>query len=60
MAGYPSITVPAGNVFGLPVGISWIGPAWSEGRLIRYAFAFEAATSARKPPRFLETLAGVS
>ena len=53
VAGYPSITVPAGDVFGLPVGISFIGPAWSEQRLISLAHAYEQATRHRKPPRFL-------
>ena len=52
VAGYPSITVPAGYVCGLPVGISFIGPAWSEPALIRYAYAFEQATQVRKPPEF--------
>ena len=54
VAGYPSITVPAGAVAGLPVGLSFIGPAWSEGPLLRLAFAFEQATRARLAPRFLE------
>ena len=43
VAGYPSITVPAGAVSGLPVGVSLVGPAWSEARLIALAYAFEQA-----------------
>ena len=58
VAGYPSITVPAGFVLGLPVGISFVGPAWSEGRLIRLASAFERATSARRPPGYARTAGG--
>jgi amidase len=53
VAGYPHITVPAGYVFGLPVGISFFGAAWSEPKLIQYAYAFEQATRARQAPRFL-------
>ena len=55
VAGYPHITVPAGYVFGLPVGISLFGRAWSEPKLVKYAYAFEQATKARHVPRFLET-----
>jgi amidase len=50
VAGYPSIAVPAGQAFGLPVGISFIGAAWSEPKLIALAYAYEQATKHRRPP----------
>ncbi len=52
VAGYPIVTVPAGFVHGLPVGISFFGRAWSEGKLIRLAYAFEQGTHVRRSPRF--------
>lgn len=56
VAGYPDVTVPAGFIFGLPVGISFFGRAWSEPTLIRIAYAFEQATKVRKAPKFLPTV----
>jgi amidase len=53
VAGYPNITVPAGDILGLPVGISFFGRAYSEPVLLKIAFAFEQATKHRKPPKFL-------
>ncbi len=50
VAGYPNVTVPAGHVHGLPVGVSFFGGAWSEPTLIRIALAFEQATKHRRPP----------
>jgi len=51
VAGYPDVTVPMGAVHGLPVGLSFFGPALSEPTLIEAAFAYEQATHRRKPPR---------
>jgi amidase len=53
VAGYPSVNVVAGFSYGLPVGISFFGRAWSEPVLIRLAYAFEQTTKFRKAPRFL-------
>lgn len=57
VAGYPNVTVPAGRIAGLPVGVSFFGRAYSEPVLLRIAFAFEQATKHRKPPTFLRTIA---
>ncbi len=56
VAGYPNVTVPAGNAFGLPVGINFFAGAWSEPMLIKLASGFEAATQARTTPQFLDSL----
>lgn len=52
VAGYPHVTVPAGYVHGLPVGFSFVGTAWSEPDLLRFAGAFERERDAREPPAF--------
>ena len=56
VAGYPHVTVPAGFVHGLPVGLSFVGMAWSEARLIGLAYAFEQATKHRRAPTFPRTV----
>jgi amidase len=56
VAGYPSITIPAGYVYGLPVGISLFASAWSEPKLIGLAYALEQTLKARTAPRFLPTV----
>ncbi len=55
VAGYPDITVPAGFIFGMPVGVSFFGRAWSEATLLKIAYAFEQMTKVRKAPEFLGT-----
>ncbi|HKT21072.1 MAG TPA: amidase family protein, partial [Nitrososphaerales archaeon] len=57
LAGYPAVTVPAGFAFGLPVGITFMGRAYSEPTLIRLAYAFEQATKHRRPPKYRPTTA---
>jgi amidase len=52
VAGYPHVTVPMGQTAGLPVGLSFIGPAWSDVRLLQYAHAYEQATKLRRPPTY--------
>ena len=55
VAGYPHITVPMGFIDNLPVGISFIGTAWSEPLLIEIAYSYEQATKHRKAPEYLVT-----
>lgn len=56
VAGYPNINVTAGYLWGLPVGISFFGRAWSEPTLLKIAYSFEQLTKARQKPRFLPTM----
>ncbi|HUG53966.1 MAG TPA: amidase [Vicinamibacteria bacterium] len=55
VAGYPNVSLPLGEIYGLPVGVSFMGRAWSEPVLLKIAFAFEQATRFRRPPRLLPT-----
>jgi amidase len=56
VSGYPHLTVPMGLAGGLPVGLSFIGPAWSEARLLALGYAYEQASHARKPPTYIPSL----
>jgi len=56
ISGYPNISVPMGFVYGLPVGISFFGKAWSEPTLLKIAYAFEQVTKHREAPGFAESL----
>jgi amidase len=56
VAGYPHLTVPMGGVMGLPVGLSFIGPAWSEARLLGFGYAYEQAANARLTPHFVPSI----
>jgi amidase len=56
ITGYPHLTVPMGAVLGLPVGLSFIGPAWSEARLLSYGYGYEQASRAKVTPHFLPSV----
>jgi amidase len=58
VSGYPNVTVPAGRIHGLPVGVSFIGRAWTEDRLLGFAYAFERTTQTRIKPAFRATIPG--
>jgi len=58
VAGYPHLTVPMGAVMGLPVGLSILGPAWSEARLLGYGYAYEQAAKIKLTPHFLPSIEG--
>lgn len=58
VAGYPHLTVPMGLVGGMPVGLSFVGEAWSEARLIGFAYAYEQRAHARRPPTYAAAIDG--
>jgi amidase len=55
VSGYPHLTVPMGEIKGMPVGLSFIGPAWSEAKLLALGYAFEQRTHARRPPTYAKS-----
>ena len=59
VAGYPHLTVPAGTVYGLPVGLSFVGPAWSEAKLLSYGYAFEQSGEWQAKPTYVERSNGM-
>ena len=60
VSGWPAISVPFGSVSGLPVGVSFVGPRWSEPRLLALAYAFEQATGGRRRPALLRTVGALA
>jgi amidase len=56
VAGYPHLTVPMGQIQGLPVGLSFVGRAWSEGSILAMGYAFELRSAARRPPSFVPSI----
>ena len=56
MAGYPHLTVPMGSVKGLPVGLSFIGPKWSDALILSLGYAYEQASMKAVEPRFLPSV----
>ena len=55
VSGYPNVTVPFGFIRELPIGVSFMGGPWTEGKLLGLAYAFEQATKGRQKPKYLET-----